>query len=125
MASVLIIEDESGIQMLLRRIVGMLGHEAVVVGDGPSALQFLKERQPALIISDLSLPGEPSGLPLIQALKTAAPNCPLVVATGYTTGERVAEIERLGVTQILHKPFDMVAARHLVLQLVGPAQPPA
>lgn len=122
MAKVVIIEDEVGIQTLLRRIVGMLGHEVAVAGDGPGGLRLAQEPGVALIISDLSLPGEPNGLDLIRALRAQCPSAVLVVSTGYTTAENMNLIRESGVAHVLGKPFDMAAVRSLVTGLIGNAR---
>jgi CheY-like chemotaxis protein len=122
MAKVLIVEDEDGIQLLLKRVVGMLGHEVLVAGDGPTALVHAREQAPDLIISDLSLPGKPSGLDLVRELRALNPARPFVVTTGYTTGERMEAIQAEGIQHILGKPFDILAARSLVASLIGNAK---
>lgn len=122
MAKVLIIEDETGIQTLLRRIVGMLGHEVLVAGDGATGLALAQSEGVALIISDLSLPGEPNGLDLIRALRERCPAAALVVSTGYTTAENMNLIREAGVQHVLGKPFDMASVRALVTSLIGNAR---
>lgn len=122
MANVLIIEDEEGIQALLKRIVSMLGHEASIAGDGATGCELAAARKQDLIISDLSLPGVPSGLDLIRALRTQCPECPLIVSTGYTTADNLAQIEAEGVQHVLGKPFDMPTVRSLVASLIGDAR---
>ncbi len=124
MANVLIIEDEEGIQHLLQRIVSMLGHSSVLAGDGPAALSLAREPGIDLIISDLSLPGKPTGIDFIAQLRALQPACPLIVATGYTTIERMDELRAAGVRHILGKPFEIMEARALIASLIGNARPP-
>ena len=93
MARVLIIEDEEGIQTLLKRIVTMLGHEVELAGDGATGSRLASEKSYDLVISDLSLPGTPTGIDLIRTLRATKPDCPLVVSTGYTTTDNLARIE--------------------------------
>ncbi|HMP75994.1 MAG TPA: response regulator [Kiritimatiellia bacterium] len=119
MPKVLIIEDEEGIQLLLKRVVGMLGHEVLLAGDGPSAVKIAREEAPDLIISDLSLPGKPSGIDLIRELRAMDPARPLVVTTGYSSGEKMDAIQAEGIQHILGKPFDILGARTLVASLIG------
>lgn len=122
MANVLIIEDEEGIQHLLQRIVTMLGHEVVVAGDAPSALSLAREPGVDLIISDLSLPGKPTGLEFIQQLRTLQPTCPLIISTGYTTAERMDSLKAAGVQHVLGKPFEIMEARALIASIIGNAR---
>lgn len=122
MATVLIIEDEEGIQQLLKRVVTMLGHAVHLAGNGADALSLAQQHAPDLIITDLSLPGKPNGIDLVRALRALKPDRPLVVTTGYTIGDRMDAIEAEGIQHILGKPFDILAARSLIVSLVGNAR---
>lgn len=122
MATVLIIEDEEGIQQLLKRVVSMLGHAVHLAGNGADAISLAQQHEPDLIITDLSLPGKPNGIDLVRALRALKPDRPLVVTTGYTIGDRMDAIEAEGIRHILGKPFDILAARSLIVSLVGNAR---
>ncbi|MBW7907319.1 MAG: response regulator [Kiritimatiellae bacterium] len=118
-ATILIIEDEQAIQFLLKRIVEQLGHEAILADDGQMALARLAERIPNLILTDLSLPGTPFGVDLVNALRALAPTSPIVVTTGDLSGERVEELTRAGVEHIMGKPFDLPVAREMITSLLS------
>ncbi len=122
MAKVLIVEDEDGIQNLLKRVVSMLGHDVFIAATGAEALRSAEQQNPDLIISDLSLPGKPNGIELVRALRALNPARPMVVTTGYTVGERMEAIHAEGVEHILGKPFDILAARTLIASLIGNAR---
>jgi CheY-like chemotaxis protein len=122
MATVLIVEDEEGIQHLLKRVVAMLGHEAYVAGTGAEALSEARRLNPHLIVTDLSLPGNPNGIELVRALRALNPARPIVVTTGYTVGERMEAIEAEGIQHVLGKPFDVLGARTLIATLIGNAR---
>lgn len=122
MATVLIVEDEEGIQQLLKRVVTMLGHAAHLAGNGADALSLAEQDPPDLIITDFSLPGKPNGIELVRALRALNPDRPLVVTTGYTIGDHMDAIQSEGIQHILGKPFDILAARTLIASLVGNAR---
>lgn len=113
-ARILIVEDEQAIQLLLRRVVELMGHTAFVAGDGASALALANQHSPQLIISDLSLPGSLHGVELVQALHTAHPTCPIIVTTGDMSPARIAALSAAGVNDVLSKPFDIPVARALI-----------
>ncbi|MCO5044038.1 MAG: response regulator [Kiritimatiellae bacterium] len=118
-ATILIIEDEQAIQFLLKRIVEQLGHEAILADDGQMALARLAERIPNLILTDLSLPGTPFGVDLVNALRAQVPTCPMIVTTGDLSGERVEELTRVGVEHIMGKPFDLPVAREMITSILS------
>lgn len=118
MATVLVIEDEEGILILVRRIITKLGHEVVGVGDGASAIHHAKTSLFQLILTDFTLPNSPTGLELVANLKELQPACPLIVATGLADSERMDALNALGVTKILRKPFDVAELRALLTELL-------
>jgi CheY-like chemotaxis protein len=127
MARILIIEDEASIMMLLRRIIVGMGHQIVTATEGGAAKQAA-EREPRLdlILTDLSMPGTPTGLDLIRALREAKPDSPIVVVSGYTNGDSIDACRALGVSDFLPKPFELGFVRGFVdgiLKRHAPARP--
>ncbi|HWJ02349.1 MAG TPA: response regulator transcription factor [Verrucomicrobiae bacterium] len=57
MTKILLIEDEPGIQELLRFNFAKEGFQVLVAGDGPSGLKLAQSFRPDLIVLDLMLPG--------------------------------------------------------------------
>ncbi|MEM9401381.1 MAG: ATP-binding protein [Pseudomonadota bacterium] len=57
-ARILVVEDESSIRELLHHFLADSGHDATIVSDGRSALDVLKQQEPAfdLLITDVALP---------------------------------------------------------------------
>ena len=53
------------------------------------------------------MPGKPSGMEFIQALRRQWPETPLVVISGYVSTEIVGNWADHGVDDFLAKPFDM------------------
>lgn len=111
MARVLIIEDEKAILNLLKRIVSHMDHTAHVAPSGPDALALLARTEVDLIISDLRMPGTPSGVDLIRELRTRFPALPIIVVSGYVSRDFMAKWPELGVDEFLPKPFDMETIR--------------
>jgi DNA-binding response OmpR family regulator len=57
-STILIVDDDPGIQRLLSRYLTEQGFVTAVAGDGKSMDAFLSKQHPDLIILDLMLPGE-------------------------------------------------------------------
>lgn len=115
MARILIVEDEPAIMMLLRRVVTSMGHEVLPALHGDEALHLAEsERVLDMIITDLTLPGQLSGVNLLRALRSAKPDVPVVVATGYSSEETLQICQELGITDFLAKPFEIAFVRTCV-----------
>ena len=111
MTKILIIEDEPVVWALLKRIVQEMGHEVDVASDGPKGLEMALQKNYAVIVSDLQMPGATSGLDLIRRLRDAQPTTPILVVSGYPSPEALGECEKLGITDFLTKPFEMTFVR--------------
>ncbi len=114
---VLIVEDEEPIALALSFIVEDEGYVPLVTNRGKEALELARERNPALIITDLMMP-QMSGMELIAALRadmqSGKPQAPLVLMTAagraYTAGS--------GADAVLLKPFDVTAVISLLHQFL-------
>ena len=103
-STILIVDDDPGIQRLLSRYLTEQGFVTAVAGDGKSMDAFLGKQHPDLIILDLMLPGE-DGLSLARRLRVSG-NIPIIMLTAR--GEEVDRIIGLemGADDYLPKPFN-------------------
>lgn len=119
MARILIIDDEPAIAMLLKRILAGAGHEVLTASDGGAGLALAREQMLDLVLSDLSMPGQPSGMQLIAAVRAAQPNCPVAVVSGYSSQDWIDDCRALGITDFLPKPFEITFVRSFVAGILA------
>ena len=67
-ATILLVEDEPGIQELLKFNLAQAGHQVTAAGDAEQALKLLKTTLPDVILLDWMLPGM-SGIDLCKRLR--------------------------------------------------------
>lgn len=101
---ILVVDDDPGIQQLLKRYLDEQGFRTSCVGEGKSMDQWLQQHDADLIILDLMLPGE-DGLSLARRLRVSG-NTPIIMLTAC--GEDVDRIIGLemGADDYLPKPFN-------------------
>ncbi len=122
MARILIIEDEAATLMLMKRVLAGGGHEILTATDGPSASAMILSDVPFdLIMTDLTLPGAPSGLDLLRLMRSARTSCPVVVISGYSDEETFDSCRKVGVHHFLPKPFEIAALRQFVGEILSAA----
>jgi DNA-binding response OmpR family regulator len=114
---ILVVEDEARIARLVRDYLEHAGFEAVVVGDGETALASARRSMPDLVVLDLGLPGR-DGLDVARTLRRTS-SVPIVMLTarGDET-DRVVGLE-LGADDYVVKPFspkELVARVRAVLR---------
>lgn len=124
MARILIIEDERAILTLLHRIATHMGHSTATASNGAEALEQFDTFDPQLIISDLKMPGTPSGVDLIRALHKRNPQVPILVISGYASREFMTRWPDLGIDEFVPKPFRMDTIRDAICRLLDKAETP-
>ena len=82
MTTILIIDDEPIILEYLETILTKLGYSARTASNGLSGCDEAKNQDVKLIISDLNIPGEISGIKFIKKLRALRPDCPIVILSG-------------------------------------------
>lgn len=104
--TVLVVDDDIGIQRALSRMLGRLGHEAVVTGSVESALPLMARRCFDVLLLDVNLPGA-SGLDLLRALKTRGIEVPVILISGFASVDDVVRALRDDAEDFLQKPFTL------------------
>ena len=119
--TVLVIDDEPTVRMLVTDALSDLGHACLEAGDGPSGLKFLQSDAPIdLLITDVGLPGGMNGRQIAEAARRLRPNLQVLFITGYAENAVLnhGHIER-GM-EVLTKPFavdDLVRRVSRLLQI--------
>ncbi len=103
---ILLVDDEESILTLGRKILERAGYEVLVASEGREALGlFARHRSEInLVMTDLAMPGM-NGFTLVWALRRSKPDLRVMVATGQGTDANLRELERMGVREVLLKPF--------------------
>ncbi len=79
---VLVADDTEPIRLLLRRFLGLLGHDVAAVASGAEAERALAAERFDLVITDVAMPGG-SGREVLRRVRAAHPGLPVVLMTGW------------------------------------------
>lgn len=128
MGPLLVIDDDETFNAVLTRALQRRGYAACGVRDAAQALEQARLSPPAAVVLDLNL-GSVSGLTLIRPLLEIAPDCRIVVLTGYASIATAVEAIKLGATQYFAKPVEVeaivAAFSGAALASVADAAPPS
>jgi DNA-binding response OmpR family regulator len=103
--TVLSVEDDASIQLVLQQYLEGDGYEFVAATSGQELKTKLKGLRPSVILLDLKLP-DTDGISLIQAIRTDT-QAPIIVLSGTSdTTEKIVCLE-LGADDYLTKPVEM------------------
>jgi len=114
---VLVVDDDPGVLAFLEHVLQAGGYLGASASSPKAALEAVDDPAIRMIITDLCMPGEPSGLEFVRQLHAARPDCPIVVITGYPNPETLEECRRIGVNDFLTKPFEMGFVRDVLQRL--------
>ncbi len=99
---ILIVEDDAALLTLIEKRLAAGGHRTVGVADGVSALAWLKQHTPNLMLLDYSLPDMRGGQ-LMQEIAAEGVRVPFVVATGHGSESVAVEMMKRGAYDYLVK----------------------
>ncbi|GIX08182.1 MAG: acetoacetate metabolism regulatory protein AtoC [Candidatus Poribacteria bacterium] len=102
--SILVVEDEDTLRESLQRILEKEGYSVRVAANGEEGLAEIRKQPPALLLTDLRMPGM-DGLDLLRATKMLAPETQVIVMTGHGTVETAVQAMKEGADDFLEKPL--------------------
>lgn len=104
--TILIIDDEPGMRDMISRMFGDAGCDTITAPDGLKGLSLAKQEELDLVILDMSLP-KMSGLDVLNGIKEAKPDLPVIMVTAYGSTQTAIEAMRLGAYDFITKPFEL------------------
>lgn len=110
--TVLIVEDDEGIQTYLKELLLDNGYNVVTASDGVTAMNIIKKSQPDLVLLDLGLP-DMSGETICAQIHKEFPDLRVIILTAKDSANDIVQGLSLGADDYLTKPFvaDVLLAR--------------
>jgi DNA-binding response OmpR family regulator len=104
---ILIIEDDDVTRELLRMALTKQGYDVTVAEDGVRGYDTALFLKPALIVTDIQMPGA-DGIHVIRRIRDtpSLENTPIVVTTAFGTGTATFSLQ-LGANSYEPKPIDL------------------
>jgi CheY-like chemotaxis protein len=106
-STILIIEDQSSVRTLLRRVLEDDGYQVCEADNGRQGVQRFHEQPTDLVITDLEMP-EMNGLEVILDLTRAFLDVKVIAMSGLSPDE-LQKAKLLGARHTFPKPLDLQA----------------
>jgi adenylate cyclase len=104
---ILIVDDEEGIRISLKKVLERDGYEVLLADRGAEGIEIVRQFPEDIetVISDFKMPGM-DGLETLTEIGRINPDIIRIILTGYATLDRAIDTVNLGIDGFLTKPFD-------------------
>lgn len=115
---ILVVDDDAPILVLMRSLLREFGFEPLTAASGPQAIEEARRNTPDLILLDRNMPGM-SGDEVLREMRaeSSLASVPVLMLTGEPMAP--AEVQRLGATAAVMKPFDVPALVATIREHLG------
>ncbi len=118
--TVLIVDDDSTMRMLVGDTLGELGYQAIEAGDAASALRVLEsDARIDLLVTDFGLPGGVNGKQLADTARQRRPKLKVLFITGYAENAAITNGRLESGEHVMSKPFPMGSLAARIKSLIG------
>ncbi len=114
MSTILVIDDDKLICILLRQVLGHHGHEVLTTTSGTHGVELFQKYRPKATVLDLRLP-DLDGIDVLKELRTIDPTASVITLTGASNDDLLATARALGVTDVFYKGNSL----HLLNQAIA------
>lgn len=111
--SVLLVEDEQSLAMILRDTLNAQGFNISVAADGEEGLRLFTEHKPDVLVADVMMP-KMDGFEMVRRLRQHDKHTPVLFLTARSATDDVVHGFDLGANDYLRKPF---AIQELIVRL--------
>ena len=119
---VLLVDDSVFSRNFIKRFLNNIGIERIsCAASGKEALQLYQQQYFDLVITDFNMP-EMDGIELVKAIRgemQQISTVPILMVTSEQNQNRLAAIEKAGVSAVLDKPFEPMSIKRLIIQLLN------
>ena len=108
MARVLVIEDDTQVSDVVRRILIRFGHEVDVAEGGRAGMLAFESDPPDVVITDINMPSM-DGIEVIREVRALGRDVPVIAISGGGLMPKellLANAAALGAVEVLRKPFE-------------------
>ena len=125
MTAILVVDDQKELRAVVGRVLTEAGYEVAEAEDGDAALAAFRAHPPALVITDIVMPGK-AGIEVIATMKRERPEVKVLAISGggrTHVMDFLAIARKVGADAALEKPFRKSDLLARVAELLGPQAP--
>src|ERR1700733_3147495 len=104
MHTILVVDDDNDMCLLLTRFLTRNGYVVGSANSGQAAIEWMKKNKPDLVLCDFRL-DDMTGVELLGKIKEAHPGAAVIIITGYSDVKDAVEVMKLGAYDYVTKPL--------------------
>lgn len=104
MPTVLTVDDEPGMLLVISRILESAGYTVHTAENAQTGLEILRKTHPDVILLDIRLP-DMDGPEVLKEIKKLYPEIPVIMCSGFGDVETAVQIVKQGASNYISKPF--------------------
>lgn len=121
--TVLVVDDEPTVRMLVTEVLEDLGYRAIEAADGAAGLQILQsDVRIDLLVTDVGLPGGMNGRQVADAARVVRQNLKVLFITGYAENAALSHGHLEPGMHVLTKPFSMEVLARRIKELIDTSE---
>jgi PAS domain S-box-containing protein len=119
--TVLVVDDEPTVRMLVSEILQTLGYTAIEAADAPSGLKHLQSSARIdMMVTDVGLPGGMNGRQMADMGRAMRPDLKVLFITGYAEKAALGPSHLEAGMRVLTKPFTIESLTREIQDLLAP-----
>jgi PAS domain S-box-containing protein len=118
--TVLVVDDEPSVRMLVNEVLEELGYAALEAEDGASGFKVLESpRRVDLLVTDVGLPGGMNGRQLAEAALAIRPGLKILFITGYAETTVISGGDLQPGMHVVTKPFSLETLGRRIKEIIA------
>jgi DNA-binding NtrC family response regulator len=125
MSTLLIVDDDAETVRFMEELLAGPGRRIVTALAPDRAMALVREHAPDVVISDIHLNAERTGVDLLRAIRSGGHAARVVLISGFGTLETAIDAVRHGAFDYISKPFDIAEVKGVVERALRSPEAPA
>lgn len=113
MATILVVDDEKNMRVVLAAMLKKEGYRILAASDGLEACEIVDRDCVDVVVTDLKMP-RLDGLGLLARIEKEYPSIPVIIITAHGTIANAVEAVKQGAFDYITKPFEQEELKHIV-----------
>lgn len=107
---ILIIDDQKDACQIFKKIMTEEGYRVLTATSGTEGLAKIRKEPPSIVFLDIKMPGM-DGIEILKQIRKISKGLAVVILTGHSDLKTAKEAMKLGASDYLTKPFDLMAIK--------------